>query len=159
MLQGEEEKIVYGIWVYAEPGTSSEGDKTKVAEWVKLCAGRYVEGMARTRKEQGREQQQAAGGGVDLAGGRSISLTELFQSSSPATATILQSQQQQQQRHHPQYSTQTYIPAQHQQEGYFHHQPPPPPPLPQSQEATSRDSPMRLFASSRHTGRAATSGH
>lgn len=162
MLQGEEEKIVYGIWVYAEPGTSSEGDRTKVAEWVKECATRYVEGVARTGDGQGQgreQQQQAFGGGVDLAGGRSISLTELFQSSSPATAALPQSQQQQ--RHHHQYSTQTYIPAQHQREGYFHHQPPPPPPPPppQSQEATAGDSPMRLFASSRYTGRATTSGH
>ncbi|KAG0127359.1 hypothetical protein HOY82DRAFT_80509 [Tuber indicum] len=158
MLQGEEEKIVYGIWVYAEPGTSSEGDRTKVAEWVKECAVRYAEGVARAGKgQEQQQQQQAVGGGVDLAGGRSISLTELFQSSSLATATIPQPQQQ----HHHQYPTQTYTPAQHQQEGYFHHQlSPPPPPPPQSQEATGSESLMRLFgnASGRCTGRT-TSGH
>ncbi|PWW78040.1 PH domain-like protein [Tuber magnatum] len=158
MLQGEEEKIVYGIWVYAAPGTSSEGDRTKVAEWVKECAGRYVEGMAKTGKGQKQQQQQVVGGDVDLAGGRSISLTELFQSSSLATATIPQLHQ-----HHHQHPTPTHIPAQDQQEAYFHHQPPPPPPPPlppQLQEATGGDSLMGLFGntSGMYAGRTA-SGH
>ncbi|CUS10060.1 unnamed protein product [Tuber aestivum] len=157
MLQGEEEKIVYGIWVYAQPGTSSEGDRTKVAEWVKDCAGRYAEGMDKIGKGQERHQQPAVGGGLDPAPGRSISLTELFQSSSPATATVPQPQQ----RHHHQHSTQTHIPSQDQQGAYFHHQPPPPPPPPQLQEATGGDSLMRLFgnASGRYTSRTTTPGH
>ncbi|RPB04046.1 PH domain-like protein [Choiromyces venosus 120613-1] len=170
MLQNEEdEKIVYGIWVYAPPGTSSEGDRTKIAEWVKECAGRYVEGVARASKEQEQQQQQQAasgGGGGGGGGGRSISLTELFQgSSSPAAASIPQPQQQQQPQHHHQYPTQTYIPAQHQQEGYFHHQRPPAPPPPhhhQPQEATGGDALMRLFenASGKYMGGGTTaSGH
>lgn len=62
MLRPRGEGLGYGLWVYAALGTSTAGDRAKIAEAVKACAGEHAASVA----------------AVGQVPGRRISLAELF---------------------------------------------------------------------------------
>ncbi|KAL7272414.1 hypothetical protein RUND412_004791 [Rhizina undulata] len=82
----EEEEVIYGLWVHSEPGTSTEGDSSRIAKIISECASNYAANQAATRSPpspplEPRPQQQPS----QL--GRSISLADLFQQPQSADAS------------------------------------------------------------------------